>query len=265
MLSAIGTYNYKLAKFLVPILQPLTSNQYTVKDSFSFVNEISLLPNHSYFMASLDVTSLLTTLLFDEYVDLCFDQLIVNHDIIEHNGCKFDKSIFRTFLSFAVKDNHCVLDERLCDQIDGVAMGSPLCQSMANFFMCALERKFHDDCPSRLKPKRLSSLFKYKDFFPSLVCSNFIYKYSSSGSNATCYAKTSRNLKIRCYEHLGPNESGENRASPPSSSSILDHIKQSGHNGTLEDFSIISKSENSFDLSFHESLLIQRCRTTLNS
>ena len=38
ILSAIGTYNHKLAKFLVPIPQPLTSNQFTVKDSFSFVN-----------------------------------------------------------------------------------------------------------------------------------------------------------------------------------------------------------------------------------
>ena len=36
ILSAIGTYNYKLAKFLVPILKPFTSNEYTVKDSFSF-------------------------------------------------------------------------------------------------------------------------------------------------------------------------------------------------------------------------------------
>ena len=112
--------------------------------------------------------------------------------------------------------------------------------------------------------KRLSLLFKYKDFFQPLVCSNVNYKYTCSGCNATYYGKTSRNLKIRCYEHLGLNKRGENRASP-SSSSIWDHIKQSGHAGTLEDFSIISKSDNSFDLSIHESLLIQRDRPTLNS
>ena len=62
----------------------------------------------------------------------------------------------------------------------------------------------------------------------------------------------------------GLNKSGGAHTSP-SSSSIWDYIKQSGHSGTLEDFSIISKSDNSFDLLTHESLLIQRDRPTLNS
>ena len=31
---------YKLAKFLVPTLKPVTSNEYMVKDSFAFVEEI---------------------------------------------------------------------------------------------------------------------------------------------------------------------------------------------------------------------------------
>ena len=40
IISQIGSYTYELAKFLVPILMPLTTNQYTVKDSFSFVNSL---------------------------------------------------------------------------------------------------------------------------------------------------------------------------------------------------------------------------------
>ena len=39
ILSAIKTPTYKLAKFLVPILKSLTSNEYTVKDSFHFVEK----------------------------------------------------------------------------------------------------------------------------------------------------------------------------------------------------------------------------------
>ena len=39
-LSAINNPNYKLAKFLVPILKFLTSNEYTVKESFGFAEEI---------------------------------------------------------------------------------------------------------------------------------------------------------------------------------------------------------------------------------
>ena len=36
ILSAINTATYKLAKFLVPILKSLSSNEYTVKESFAF-------------------------------------------------------------------------------------------------------------------------------------------------------------------------------------------------------------------------------------
>ena len=140
ILSAIGTYNYKLAKFLVPLLQPITSNQFTVKDSFSFVNEISSYPNQSYFMASFDVASLFTNLPLNECIDLCLNKLFDNREIIEHNDCKFDKSNFRRLLSFAVKE------------IDGVAMGSPLGPSLTNMFMCDLASKFLDDCPSQFKP-----------------------------------------------------------------------------------------------------------------
>ena len=36
ILDAINTPSYRLAKFLLPILSPLTINEYTVKDSFAF-------------------------------------------------------------------------------------------------------------------------------------------------------------------------------------------------------------------------------------
>ena len=54
ILSAIGTPAYnKLAKFFVPILNPLSENEYTVHDSFSFESEISKF-NSNNLMASLD-------------------------------------------------------------------------------------------------------------------------------------------------------------------------------------------------------------------
>ena len=40
ILPAIGTPTYYLAKFRVPILKPLTENEYTVHDSFSFASLI---------------------------------------------------------------------------------------------------------------------------------------------------------------------------------------------------------------------------------
>ena len=40
ILSAIVTPTFKLSKFLVPILQPLTTNEYTIKESFTFTEEL---------------------------------------------------------------------------------------------------------------------------------------------------------------------------------------------------------------------------------
>ena len=62
-------------EFLVPVLSPLTINDYTVKDSFSFVKEVVNF-DHSLFMASLDVESLFTNFPIDEtiknaVIDLC--------------------------------------------------------------------------------------------------------------------------------------------------------------------------------------------------
>jgi hypothetical protein len=40
IISAIGTHAYKLAKFLVPLLRPFSTNSYTISDTFMFVKEL---------------------------------------------------------------------------------------------------------------------------------------------------------------------------------------------------------------------------------
>ena len=58
-LSALNTPTYKPAKFLVTILKPSTPNEFTVKDSFYFAEEI-VDQQHDLFMGRLDVDSLFT-------------------------------------------------------------------------------------------------------------------------------------------------------------------------------------------------------------
>ena len=52
--SAIGTPTYKLAKFLVLILEPLTTNEYTIKNSFTFAEELQSFDS-KLVMASFDL------------------------------------------------------------------------------------------------------------------------------------------------------------------------------------------------------------------
>ena len=112
-------------------------------------------------------------------------------------------------------------------------------------------------------PKRIQSFFPFKDRCSALIRSSVVYKFQCPGCNASYFGKTSRNLLTRCREHLGINKAGQKIK--VSSSAIWDHINQSGHAASLEDFSVLDRANNDFDLLIHESLLILRDRPSLNS
>ena len=68
ILSGIGTPTYNLAKFLVAILSPLTVNEFTVHDSFSFAAEIVNF-DANCIVGSLDAESLFTNIPLDETIE----------------------------------------------------------------------------------------------------------------------------------------------------------------------------------------------------
>ena len=70
ILSAIGTPTYKLTTFSDQLLKPLTNNEYTIKESFSFAKEV-LEFDTPLFMASFDLKSLFTNILLTETLNLC--------------------------------------------------------------------------------------------------------------------------------------------------------------------------------------------------
>ena len=82
ILSVLNTLTYKLAKFLVPILKPLTTNKLTVKDSFHFAEEI-VDQQHDLFMGSLDVDSLFTNIPLEETIEICTNKLFTESETAE--------------------------------------------------------------------------------------------------------------------------------------------------------------------------------------
>ena len=70
ILSVINTPGYNFAKFLIPLLEPLTHNEFTVKDFFSFAKEITKCDS-SIFMASRDVETLFTNIPLKETINNC--------------------------------------------------------------------------------------------------------------------------------------------------------------------------------------------------
>ena len=75
ILSAINTPTYNLAKHFVKILAPYTKNNLTVKDSFSFTNEVGT-QNTCLNMVSLDVEAPFTTIPLDETTDICVELVL---------------------------------------------------------------------------------------------------------------------------------------------------------------------------------------------
>ena len=149
ILSATGTFNYNTAKFLVPILDPLTHNEYTVKNSIEFSKELnSLQLPEPYFLASFDVKSLFTNIPLTETIDICINEC-EKLKLIPYN---LTKKQFRSLLEISVKDSVFIFDNQLYQQVDGVSMGSPLGPTLANAFLCHHEKTWLDECPSEFKP-----------------------------------------------------------------------------------------------------------------
>ena len=77
ILSAIKTPSYNIAKYLVPILEPITTNKFTIKNSFEFAKEVTE-QGSGLFMASLDVESLFTNIPLEETINISCGTLFEN-------------------------------------------------------------------------------------------------------------------------------------------------------------------------------------------
>ena len=147
ILSAIRTCSYNLAKFFVPILKESTINEYIVKDSFSFAEEITQ-QNTEKFMVSYDVESLFTNIPLDETINICIDRVYKRKKKV--NGLL--KCHFKQLLTYATKSSYFLFNGVYYSQINGVAMGSPLGPTLANLFLAYHEENWLNNCPVQFKP-----------------------------------------------------------------------------------------------------------------
>ena len=79
IVSSIGTFNYNLAHFLYDLVSALVPNDYSYKDTFSFVSQIKNANLSKKFLVSYNVTSLFTNIPLQETIDIA-PNLIFNHN-----------------------------------------------------------------------------------------------------------------------------------------------------------------------------------------
>ena len=144
IVSSLGTHNYKLAKLLNELLTPLIPCKYSCKDTFSFLKDLQEVSNEvsGKYVVSYDVVSLFTNIPLDETIDLAVDLILKNRPDL-HCSRRDLKDLFTQ----ATSQTHFLFDGSFYDQIDGVAMGSPLGPTLANLFMGHHEKNWIDQFP----------------------------------------------------------------------------------------------------------------------
>ena len=143
ILSAIGTSTCKIAKFLILTLEPLTSNEYTIKDSFTFAEELQSF-DPKLGMTIFDIEPLFTNIPLEEAIDLCVANSFKDSTHVD----KLPKASFRELLATTMCEPLILFDHEFYRQHDGVAMHSP---KPAIGFLCYHEKIWLQNCPSEFK------------------------------------------------------------------------------------------------------------------
>ena len=119
-----------LLVFFFDLLSPVVLDDYSCKDTFSFVSQIKKANLSGKFLVSCNVTSLFTNILFQETIDITIN-LIFNHN----PNLNIIKKELKKLFFFATSQTHFLFNGKFYNQIDGVTMGSPLAPILANIFM----------------------------------------------------------------------------------------------------------------------------------
>ena len=96
-----------MGNFFVPLLKPITSNNYTVKGFFDFAKDITQ-QSSNLFMASLDVDSLFTDVPFDETIEICVNELFKSNQTVSG----LNKQQVLKMLSLTTKENDILFDQK---------------------------------------------------------------------------------------------------------------------------------------------------------
>ena len=141
VLSAINTPEYGLAKWLEKHLKPLLEDKYSTRSSKEFVEKVtSVKLEKTDFMSSLDIKSLYTQVPIKEVIK---DILITvyekeNKSIFQNSN--ITKTVLKNMLNLC-SNAIFLYNNKVLQQTDGVAMGSPLAPLLANWFVCRQEEK----------------------------------------------------------------------------------------------------------------------------
>ena len=115
IVSSIGTFNYNLARFLCDLLSPLVPNDYSCKNTFSFVSQIKNANLSKKFLVSYDLTSLFTNIPLQETIDIA-----INFIFNPNPNLNITKKELKKPFLLATSQTHFIFNSKFYNQIDGI-------------------------------------------------------------------------------------------------------------------------------------------------
>jgi len=121
-------------------LQTLSYNQYTITDTFEFTDKVCKSQiNNGDVLVLYDVYSLLTNVSLDETIQILANKAFTYNWLNETHQLNLRRMDLVNLLKASTKDQLFQFSGQLPEQVDGVAMGSPLGPLLANVFMRSIE------------------------------------------------------------------------------------------------------------------------------
>ena len=157
ILSACGTFNYKLAQMLAKRLQHLRKSVFLIDNSFTFVDQLHSLDikMNLHRIVSFDITSLFTNIPLTDTIEIILRKLYKDHcscpaskeegSITNKCSTCTNKDNMRWLITTATARTHFHFNGKIYQQHNGVSMGSPLGPLLADIFLLHLEEHLMDE------------------------------------------------------------------------------------------------------------------------
>ena len=141
IIDTTGTAHYSVGKFISELLQPLTLNKFTLKDTFDAANRIQAISPtlfaEGYEFVSFDVESLFTNVPLQRTLKIIIDR-IYNKTLVK---TKLKKSTLPKLIRDTCTKTVFSCNNQLYEQTDGVSMGGSLGPVLANIIMTEFEHE----------------------------------------------------------------------------------------------------------------------------
>ena len=145
IIDTTTTPHYNVGKFLASLLNPLTINDYNLKDTFDAVSAIKAIPpdlfDQGYRFVSFDVESLFTNVPLKRTINIVLSRVFDDKSI----DTTLQKRTLKKLLIDSCTKTAFSFDNVLFEQIDGVSMGSCLAPVLANIILTELEKVIVDE------------------------------------------------------------------------------------------------------------------------